>query len=89
MDSKLLTHVLSAADLKDLSVPELYQLAGEMRDFLIHHIAAVSYTHLDVYKRQVQYHKLKRNALAVYLYCYPLCSKELLYDITFLKNYAG
>lgn len=39
MDSKLLTRVLSAADLKDLSVPELYQLAGEMRDFLIHHIA--------------------------------------------------
>lgn len=39
MDSTLLTRVLSAEDLKNLTVPELYQLADEMRDFLIHHIA--------------------------------------------------
>ena len=39
MDSTLLTRVLSAEDLKNLTVSELYQLADEMRDFLIHHIA--------------------------------------------------
>ena len=32
MDSTLLTRVLSAEDLKNLTVPELYQLADEMRD---------------------------------------------------------
>lgn len=39
MDMKLLNSVISAEDLYDLSVGELYQLADEMREFLIKHIS--------------------------------------------------
>ena len=39
MDMKLMNSVISAEDLKNLSVGELYQLAGEMREFLIKHIS--------------------------------------------------
>ncbi len=39
MDAKLLDSVISAEDLKGLSVAQLYQLATEMREFLIKHIS--------------------------------------------------
>ena len=39
MDMKLLDSVISAEDLKGLSVDELYKLSDEMREFLIKHIS--------------------------------------------------
>ena len=36
-----------------------------------HSIIAVSYTHLDVYKRQSQYHKLDKDAIQPYIYTLP------------------
>ncbi len=60
MDSTLLTRVLSAEDLKNLTVPELYQLADEMRDFLIHHIAETGghlASNLGVVEMMLEIHK--------------------------------
>ena len=57
----ILPNIQSPEDLKSLSLPELEQLAGEIRQEIIDtvaenggHLASnpVSYTHLDVYKRQ-------------------------------------